>query len=157
MTVSFMCSMTGDRCRVTEVPADALGEDWKGHGSKNSNTTDKQGFSMKRGVLTHGQVCLLLRKGHSCYRSRRTGERKGTGRMQGQLSCSLAIRTSLPPTMLLEPAPLCCSVRHSPNAAAGYGLGQLSCAHMHGVSSFVSLQPGPALLCCPGEVQGPLT
>ena len=26
--------------------------------------------------MTHGRVCLLLRKGHSCYRPRRTGERK---------------------------------------------------------------------------------
>uniref|UniRef100_A0A2K5R5X2 Small ribosomal subunit protein eS6 n=1 Tax=Cebus imitator TaxID=2715852 RepID=A0A2K5R5X2_CEBIM len=31
---------------------------------------------MKRGILTHGRVRLLLSKGHSCYRSRRTGERK---------------------------------------------------------------------------------
>ena len=31
---------------------------------------------MKQGVLTHGRVCLLLSKGHSCYRPRRIGERK---------------------------------------------------------------------------------
>ena len=31
---------------------------------------------MKHGVLTHGRVCLLLSKGHSYYRPRRTGERK---------------------------------------------------------------------------------
>ncbi|KAF4017118.1 hypothetical protein G4228_008677 [Cervus hanglu yarkandensis] len=31
---------------------------------------------MKQGVLTHGRVHLLLSKGHSCYRPRRTGERK---------------------------------------------------------------------------------
>uniref|UniRef100_A0A8C9M3A7 Small ribosomal subunit protein eS6 n=1 Tax=Panthera tigris altaica TaxID=74533 RepID=A0A8C9M3A7_PANTA len=31
---------------------------------------------MKQGVLTHGRVCLLLSKGDSCYRPRRTGERK---------------------------------------------------------------------------------
>ncbi|CAD7682132.1 unnamed protein product [Nyctereutes procyonoides] len=37
---------------------------------------DKQGFPMKQGVLTHGHVCLLLSKGHSFYRPRRTGERK---------------------------------------------------------------------------------
>uniref|UniRef100_A0A8C5Z108 40S ribosomal protein S6 n=1 Tax=Marmota marmota marmota TaxID=9994 RepID=A0A8C5Z108_MARMA len=42
---------------ATEVAADALGEEWKG-------------------VLTHGRVRLLLSKGHSCYRPRRTGERK---------------------------------------------------------------------------------
>merc|ERR1719322_973427 len=31
---------------------------------------------MKQGVLTQGRVRLLLSKGHSCYRQRRTGERK---------------------------------------------------------------------------------
>lgn len=31
---------------------------------------------MKQGVLTNGRVRLLLSKGHSCYRQRRTGERK---------------------------------------------------------------------------------
>lgn len=31
---------------------------------------------MKQGVLTNGRVRLLLAKGHSCYRPRRTGERK---------------------------------------------------------------------------------
>ncbi|KAB0372924.1 hypothetical protein FD755_015677 [Muntiacus reevesi] len=51
---------------ATEVAADALGEELKGY----------QGFPMKQGVLTHGRVRLLLSKGHSCYRPRRTGERK---------------------------------------------------------------------------------
>merc|ERR1719419_313815 len=37
---------------------------------------DKQGFPMKQGVLTNGRVRLLLNKGHTCYRPRRTGERK---------------------------------------------------------------------------------
>merc|ERR1711860_179929 len=37
---------------------------------------DKQGFPMKQGILTAGRVRLLFSKGHSCYRERRTGERK---------------------------------------------------------------------------------
>lgn len=41
-----------------------------------SGGNDKQGFPMKQGVLTHGRVRLLLSRGHSCYRPRRTGERK---------------------------------------------------------------------------------
>lgn len=41
-----------------------------------SGGNDKQGFPMKQGVLTTGRVRLLLSKGHSCYRTRRTGERK---------------------------------------------------------------------------------
>lgn len=31
---------------------------------------------MKQGVMTNGRVRLFLSKGHSCYRARRTGERK---------------------------------------------------------------------------------
>lgn len=41
-----------------------------------SGGNDKQGFSMKQGVMTNGRVRLLLSKGHTCYRPRRTGERK---------------------------------------------------------------------------------
>lgn len=41
-----------------------------------SGGNDKQGFPMKQGVLTNGRVRLLLEKGMSCYRPRRTGERK---------------------------------------------------------------------------------
>jgi ribosomal protein S6E (S10) len=62
--------------RATEVAADALGEEWKGYVVRISGGNDKQGFPMKQGVLTHGRVRLLLSKGHSCYRPRRTGERK---------------------------------------------------------------------------------
>ena len=61
---------------TTEVAADALGEEWKGYVVRISGGNDKQGFPMKQGVLTHGRVRLLLSKGHSCYRPRRTGERK---------------------------------------------------------------------------------
>ncbi|KAG3259775.1 RPS6-like [Ictidomys tridecemlineatus] len=48
---------------ATEVAADALGEEWKGYVVQISGGNDKQGFPMKQG-------------GHSCYRPRRTGERK---------------------------------------------------------------------------------
>ncbi|KAG5197361.1 hypothetical protein JEQ12_010815 [Ovis aries] len=61
---------------ATEAAADALGEEWKGYVVRISGGNDKQGFPMKQGVLTHGRVLLLLSKGHSCYRPRRTGERK---------------------------------------------------------------------------------
>ena len=37
---------------------------------------DKQGFSMKQGVLVKGRVRLLMAKGSKCYRPRRSGERK---------------------------------------------------------------------------------
>ncbi|KAI8120384.1 40S ribosomal protein S6 [Lucilia cuprina] len=58
------------------VEADILGDQWKGYMLRIAGGNDKQGFPMKQGVLTHGRVRLLLKKGHSCYRPRRTGERK---------------------------------------------------------------------------------
>uniref|UniRef100_A0A0D9SD08 40S ribosomal protein S6 n=1 Tax=Chlorocebus sabaeus TaxID=60711 RepID=A0A0D9SD08_CHLSB len=65
-----------EKLMATEVAADALGEEWKGYVVQISGGNNKQGFPMKQRVLTHGCVCLLLSKGHSCYRPRRTGERK---------------------------------------------------------------------------------
>jgi len=59
-----------------EVGADSLGDEWKGYIFRITGGNDKQGFPMKQGVLTEGRVRLLLKKGHSCYRQRRTGERK---------------------------------------------------------------------------------
>ncbi|KAK4871512.1 hypothetical protein RN001_015636 [Aquatica leii] len=59
-----------------EIDADTLGDEWKGYVLKITGGNDKQGFPMKQGVLTNGRVRLLLSKGHSCYRPRRTGERK---------------------------------------------------------------------------------
>jgi len=59
-----------------EVEADILGDEWKGYVLRITGGNDKQGFPMKQGVLTNIRVRLLLSKGHSCYRPRRTGERK---------------------------------------------------------------------------------
>nr|XP_018671533.1 40S ribosomal protein S6-like [Ciona intestinalis] len=65
-----------DRRMSQEVSADGLGDEWKGYIVRITGGNDKQGFPMKQGVLTAGRVRLLLGKGHSCYRPRRTGERK---------------------------------------------------------------------------------
>lgn len=59
-----------------EAEADSLGDEWKGYVLRVTGGNDKQGFPMKQGVLTNQRVRLLLAKGHSCYRPRRTGERK---------------------------------------------------------------------------------
>lgn len=59
-----------------EVEADSLGDEWKGYVFRIAGGNDKQGFPMKQGILTNSRVRLLLSKGHSCYRPRRTGERK---------------------------------------------------------------------------------
>jgi len=59
-----------------EVPADTLGDEWKGYVFRITGGNDKQGFPMKQGILLPSRVKLLLSDGHSCYRPRRTGERK---------------------------------------------------------------------------------
>lgn len=59
-----------------EVPADSLGDEWKGYIFRITGGNDKQGFPMKQGVMYPHRVRLLLSEGHSCYRTRRTGERR---------------------------------------------------------------------------------
>merc|ERR1712154_17729 len=59
-----------------EVAADTWGDEWKGYVFRITGGNDKQGFPMKQGVMSEGRVRLLLKKGHSCYRQRRSGERK---------------------------------------------------------------------------------
>lgn len=65
-----------DKKLAQEVPADTLGDEWKGYVFRITGGNDKQGFPMKQGVLVPHRVRLLLADGHSCYRIRRTGERK---------------------------------------------------------------------------------
>ncbi|KAK5452360.1 40S ribosomal protein S6 [Exophiala xenobiotica] len=65
-----------DKRMGNEVPADSLGDEWKGYIFRITGGNDKQGFPMKQGVMLPTRVRLLLSEGHSCYRPRRTGERK---------------------------------------------------------------------------------
>ncbi|KAF9949869.1 40S ribosomal protein S6 [Mortierella alpina] len=65
-----------DKRISAEVAVDTLGDEFKGYVFRITGGNDKQGFPMKQGVLLPSRVRLLLSKGHSCYRPRRTGERK---------------------------------------------------------------------------------
>jgi len=65
-----------DKRMSQEVEGDALGDSFKGYIFKITGGNDKQGFPMKQGILVNGRVRLLLGKNSSCYRPRRTGERK---------------------------------------------------------------------------------
>ena len=65
-----------DRRMGQEVPGDSVGDEFKGYVFKITGGNDKQGFPMKQGVMHPTRVRLLLADGHSCYRARRTGERK---------------------------------------------------------------------------------
>merc|ERR1712080_459400 len=53
-----------------EISAEPFGDEFKGYVLRITGGEDKQG------VLVHGRVRLLLRKGVSCYRPKRSGERK---------------------------------------------------------------------------------
>jgi small subunit ribosomal protein S6e len=59
-----------------EVDASVLGDNWKGYILKITGGNDKDGFTMKQGILIQGRTRLLMSEGHSTYRPRRSGERK---------------------------------------------------------------------------------
>ena len=65
-----------DRRMGQEVQGDSVGPEFKGYVFKITGGNDKQGFPMKQGIMHPTRVRLLLSDGHSCYRPRRTGERK---------------------------------------------------------------------------------
>jgi len=60
----------------TEVAADILGDNWKNYVLKITGGHDKDGFTMKQGILIAGRTRILMCEGHSTYRTRRSGERK---------------------------------------------------------------------------------
>ena len=65
-----------DRRMGAEVAGDSVGDEFKGYVFRITGGNDKQGFPMKQGIMHPTRVRLLLSDGHSCYRPRRTGERK---------------------------------------------------------------------------------
>merc|ERR1712039_971319 len=52
------------------------GDEFKGYVLRITGGEDKQGFSMKQGVLVRHRVRLLMKKGQSGYTCKRAGERK---------------------------------------------------------------------------------
>jgi len=65
-----------DKRMSQEVNGEDLGEQFKGYIFKITGGNDKQGFPMKQGILSNTRVKVLMGKGATCYRPRRTGERK---------------------------------------------------------------------------------
>lgn len=53
-----------------------LGSKYAGYVFKITGGNDKDGFTMRQGILKAGRVRILMKKGHKCFRERRTGERK---------------------------------------------------------------------------------
>ncbi|KLO14410.1 40S ribosomal protein S6 [Schizopora paradoxa] len=65
-----------DKRLSQEIEGDVLGPEWAGYIFRITGGNDKQGFPMKQGVLLPVRTRLLLSDGHSCYRTRRSGERR---------------------------------------------------------------------------------
>merc|ERR1711939_566229 len=59
-----------------EINGELMGDDYKGYIFRITGGNDKQGFTMKQGILVNGRVRILFRKRGTLYRPRRTGERK---------------------------------------------------------------------------------
>jgi small subunit ribosomal protein S6e len=53
-----------------------MGDDYKGYIFRITGGNDKQGFTMKQGILIAGRSRILFKKRGTTYRPRRSGERK---------------------------------------------------------------------------------
>merc|ERR1719262_1269040 len=65
-----------DKRMAAEISGDSLGDEFKGYVFRIGGGNDKQGFPMKQGILANHRVRLLFKKGMSCFRERRSGQRK---------------------------------------------------------------------------------
>lgn len=70
-----------------EVPADTLGDEFKGYVLRITGGNDKQGFPMKQGVLKNGRVRLLFKKGMSCFKEPRGYKRVGLRKRKSVRGC----------------------------------------------------------------------
>merc|ERR1711957_1150395 len=65
-----------DKRMGQEINGEVMGEQFKGYVFRITGGNDKQGFTMKQGILVQGRSRILFRKRGTTYRPRRTGERK---------------------------------------------------------------------------------
>merc|ERR1712110_38884 len=65
-----------DRRMGNEINGEVMGDDYKGYIFRITGGNDKQGFTMKQGILISGRSRILFKKRGTTYRPRRTGERK---------------------------------------------------------------------------------
>lgn len=60
----------------SDVDGEVLGAEFKGYTLRITGGNDKQGFTMKQGILVNGRVRLLMKGRVTLYRPRCSGERK---------------------------------------------------------------------------------
>jgi len=65
-----------DRRMGSDIDGEVLGKEFKGYTLRITGGNDKEGFTMKQGILTATRVKILMRGRVTLYRPRRAGERK---------------------------------------------------------------------------------
>ena len=60
----------------SDVDGEVLSAEFKGYTLRITGGNDKQGFTMKQGILVNGRVRILMKGRTTLYRPRRSGERK---------------------------------------------------------------------------------
>lgn len=65
-----------DKRMGQEINGEFLGDAYKGYIFRITGGNDKQGFTMKQGILVNGRTRILFRKQGTTFRPRRSGERK---------------------------------------------------------------------------------
>lgn len=60
----------------SDVDGEILAPELKGYILRITGGNDKQGFTMKQGILVNGRVKILMKARQTLYRPRRAGERK---------------------------------------------------------------------------------
>jgi len=60
----------------SDVDGEIIDPVFKGYTLRITGGNDKQGFTMKQGILVNGRVRILMKGRTTLYRPRRTGERK---------------------------------------------------------------------------------
>lgn len=84
-----------ERRMGSDVQGKILGDEFDGYTLRITGGNDKQGFSMKQGILVNGRVRVLLKSRIQSYRPKRAGERKRKsvrGCITGPDLCVLALR-----------------------------------------------------------------
>jgi len=82
-----------DKRLSAEVPGEDIGDEFKGYVFKITGGQDKQGFSMKQGVLTTDRVRLMMAKGEQGCRG--YGMRKGERYRKSVRGCIVSHQTSV--------------------------------------------------------------
>merc|ERR1719197_1109620 len=79
----------------SDVDGKVLGPEFEGYILRITGGNDKQGFSMKQGVLVNGRVRILMKERIQSYRPKRSGERKRKsvrGCITGPDLCVISLR-----------------------------------------------------------------